>query len=396
LYALERLAVGEKSRVGRWLPAFLWLACGAVVLVRSWLSLTRPFGRRMDDLQVYAGSIDGLFAGGSLYDYRFPATGAPFTYPPFGGLALSPIALFDVYTLMVVWTVATIVAIASLVVLLDRQPGVHRHLPRGTSRPVLMLLFFASAPIASNLRYGQISFFVILAVLLDCLRVMPARFTGVATGIAAAVKLTPLIFVPYFWLSGQRRAAITATGTFVACTALAWLLLPSDSTLFWFTKIFDVDGMGAIEIGGNQSLNAALLRLDVPHSVREVLVAVVGGAIVLAALIRGARAWRNDQPLVAAGVVGAAGLVFSPVSWNHHQSWLLLAALVPVSARPLRNLAWASLVAALMILPVTSLDFLPGGIMFGNARLLLAIAVASVVPFVAVKVRANASRVPAG
>jgi alpha-1,2-mannosyltransferase len=231
------------------------------------------------------------------------------------------------------------------------------------------------------LRFGQVSVLVVLAVLADALGVVRPRFAGVATGVAAAVKLTPLVFVPYYWLSGRRRVAAVATGTFVACTGLAWAVLPYDSVRFWTERIFDTGGLGALATGGNQSLNGALLRLHVAAPVRLAVLATVGTAVVVVALVRASRAWRHGEPLAGAVVVGAAGLVFSPISWTHHQVWLVLAALLPVSARRQWNLAWAAFVAATMVLPVTSV----GGVLFGNARLLLAVAVACAVPFVAVR-----------
>ena len=62
-------------------------------------------------------------------------------------------------------------------------------------------------------------------------------------------------------------------------------------------------------------------------------------------------------------IVGVAGVVLSPVSWTHHQIWLVLAVLLPMGV-PARLLT-----LAVMILPVTA----PGGPVLENARLLLAV-----------------------
>jgi uncharacterized membrane protein len=42
-------------------------------------------------------------------------------------------------------------------------------------------------------------------------------------GLAAAVKLTPLAFVPSLVLIGRRRAALTSIATFVGCAPLRGL-----------------------------------------------------------------------------------------------------------------------------------------------------------------------------
>ncbi|HEX8629526.1 MAG TPA: glycosyltransferase 87 family protein [Catenuloplanes sp.] len=380
----------------RWAPVLLWVAAGCVASLQAWGGLRRPFVDRLSDLQVYLGSVRQLHDGGSLYDFAAAATGAPFTYPPFAGLVFSPLVLVPFQVVAVAWSAATIAVVALLAVAVVRRSELRggpadRWLPAG-----LALALFASAPLSSNLRFGQISVFLIALILVDALRLVPDRFVGVATGVAAAVKLTPLIFVPYLWFSGQRRAAVTATGTFLGCSAAAWLVLPGDSVRFWFTELLNVNRVGNIHTGGNQSLNGALLRWDVPDRARSVLVALVGGAVVVMALVRAVRAVRNDRPLAAAVIVGAAGLVFSPVSWTHHQVWLVLAAVVAVGVGRRAVVGWAAFVLAVMVLPVTSVGAtLPGGEITGNARLWLAIAVAAAVPFVAVR-RESGPRVASG
>ena len=49
---------------------------------------------------------------------------------------------------------------------------------------------------------------MLLALVLVDLGYDLGRWRGVAIGVAAGVKLTPLIFIPYLWLIGRRRAAI--------------------------------------------------------------------------------------------------------------------------------------------------------------------------------------------
>jgi hypothetical protein len=49
--------------------------------------------------------------------------------------------------------------------------------------------------------------FVVLLALADAVGAVPSRWRGVLVGIAAAVKLTPLLFVVFFLLAGRRREA---------------------------------------------------------------------------------------------------------------------------------------------------------------------------------------------
>jgi alpha-1,2-mannosyltransferase len=82
--------------------------------------------------------------------------------------------------------------------------------------------------------------------------------------------------------------------------------------------------------------------------------------------------------------------VLSPVSWTHHQIWLVLAALLPVRGPAWIRPAWTMLVLAVMVLPVTAL----GTPLWSNARLLLAVAVAAAVPLAIAEAPRVAGRAP--
>ena len=45
-------------------------------------------------------------------------------------------------------------------------------------------------------------------------------------GIATALKLTPGVFGVYLWITGRRRAAVTALIAFATCTVLAAVVIP--------------------------------------------------------------------------------------------------------------------------------------------------------------------------
>ena len=64
------------------------------------------------------------------------------------------------------------------------------------------------------------------------------RFKGIATGLAAGIKLTPLVFIPYLLLTRKWRAAAVTTGSFVFTIVLGFLILPRDSKDWWFNGLF--------------------------------------------------------------------------------------------------------------------------------------------------------------
>jgi alpha-1,2-mannosyltransferase len=356
-------------RVARWLPAAVLAALTTLA------ALARRPPDRLADLHVYVGAVSGLRQHHSLYDF-ITADGAPFTYPPFAGLVLLPLAHLPEWPIGIAWTLAKVAVVAALAVLTAR-PAQAWFPPaaRPWLAPGLAAALFASAPVSSDLRFGQVSVVLATLVLADLTLPRPARYRGVLTGLAAAVKLTPLIFLPLLWLARSRRAALTGVAACAAATALAWAVLPGDSLRFWGTEIWRVSRLGHITTGGNQSFNGALLRLGLAGTPRALLTLAVAALVGCLALGRGARAARAGDWLSATVVVGAASVVISPVSWTHHQVWLVLAAVLPVRGPTAARVAWPVLVLAVMILPVLAL---PGPL--GNLRLLLAVAVATAVP----------------
>lgn len=343
---LDRQSPARVGTVGNgWLPALL------VAVVTGYAVLTRPPGPRLADLDVYLGAVTGLRHGESLYD--FILGNAPFTYPPFAGLVMVPLTGVPKTGLQVLWTLATIATVVLIGRLTDSRKA-----------PLIALALFLSAPVSSDMRYGQVSLFLGLLVLVDVLR-PPGRAHGVLIGLAAAIKLTPLIFIPMLWLGGRRRAAVTATATFLACGMAAAAILPADSWRYWTSEVRDVDRLGFIDSVGNQSLNGALIRLGSDAPVRQGLALLLGGLVVLVALARARKLATAGNWTAATVVVGAASVVLSPVSWTHHQVWLVLGAFLARSA----VIRVAGL--AVMILPATAF--------WGEARLLWAIALAAFV-----------------
>lgn len=349
--------------------ALSWCLVALVAAFASHLTLSRPGSLRMSDLGVYLGAVDGLRHGASLYDFM-SAGNAPFTYPPFAGLLFRPLTRAPMVPLHVGWTLGTVATVVAVCVLLTRS----LRMPRRA--PLLAALLLISAPVASNLKYGQVSVALAALVLADVCILRRGRFHGTLIGVAAAIKLTPLIFIPMLWFGGRRAAAVTATATFVACVALGWAALPDDSLRYWGIEMWRVSRLGYITSVGNQSLNGALMRFGLDATVRSAAVLLVGGAVAAVAMRRAARLGRRGDWLSATVVTGAASVVLSPVSWTHHQVWLVLAVLLPVAGAARLRRAWKLGVAAVMLLPVTAI----GSPVCSNARLLTAVVVACLLP----------------
>jgi alpha-1,2-mannosyltransferase len=166
------------------------------------------------------------------------------------------------------------------------------------------------------------------------------RTPGVATGLAAGIKLTPLIFVVYLLLTRRIRAAVTAAATFAATIIVGQILLPAQSRAFWLDGAFaNPSRVGNPANPSNQSLSGAIARLAGGLD-------GVRGWWLAAALLTGlagiaVATWAHRRGHRLAGVVCCAvtGLLVSPFSWSHHWVWVV-PLLIGLIATAWRRRSW--------------------------------------------------------
>jgi alpha-1,2-mannosyltransferase len=351
----------------------VWSIFGIVAVVSSLLVMHRPTWDRLSDLHIYYGAARTVQAGRPLYEYG-AENGGPFTYPPFAALLLRPITALPEAAVQVMWlalTCAAIAAIATAVGGAITTAPRHRQLViAGVACAVLV-----SAPAQSNLRFGQVSIFIVLLAVVDGVGLTPARYRGILVGVAAAIKLTPLLFVVYFLLARRYRDGGRAVAAFAICATLAAVALPADSWTYWTGTMLETSRIGNLASLGNQSLHGMLMRVGVAPGTLPVLWAVLIAIICGTALLRARRIELDGQPVRAAVLVGCATVAASPVSWTHHQVWTVLAAMLMIAAQgTLRRIAGAVLLLV-MILSLGALlsevSTFPGlQFLFENARAL--------------------------
>ncbi|TMQ96175.1 DUF2029 domain-containing protein [Actinomadura soli] len=344
--------------------------------------LRGPEGLRgLDDLEVYLGAVESFRHHHGLYAFRTTSIGDAFTYPPFAALPIMPLTFVPYGLAAVLWTIICIACVIMIAVVGGKY--VARKWPycvlqdAAISSGLIFTAVAVSAPLASNLRFGQISILLSALVVADLLCLSRTRAAGVLVGIAAAIKLTPLIFIPFLWLAGRRQAAVVALATFTACTVATLAIMPRETEKFWLSVVFQGSTVHAFTSSGNISLDASLQRLGLHGHTHKVAWAILCLVVLAAALRRAALASRAGDQFAAVVIIGAASLVVSPISWTHHQIWLVLVAFAVVrwpewrlfAHRGMAQVAWMAAVLSTMTLSVA------------EVRPLLAIAVATLVPF---------------
>lgn len=290
------------------------LVAGATIVVAVFLA-TIPTFRHFFDLGVYRGAVRyWLIDSGDLYDYRYQDTEYGFTYPPFAALALSPLAI----TSWPVAIAASVVLNAGAVALLIRWYFVpilqRRGWPVWTPCALMFLGFLLFEPSRDTFSYGQVN---LLLLVLVCSDLRNRRLAGAGIGLAAAIKLTPVVFIGYLILSRQYRQAATAIVTATSATVLALVIAPEASVEFWTDAVWDTNRIGKLYQVSNQSLRGVVARLDAPPTLW--LAAV---ALVVAYWCWWVRS-RKPDPLTGFAVTGVIACLVSPITWVHHLVWLI-------------------------------------------------------------------------
>jgi len=285
------------------------------------------------DLGVYVRLGGRYIFTSHLYSFGLPNTSLLFTYPPFAALVFAPWhRMFStVNSVQTAWTMCNLAALIGVLVLSVRtvKPDLGRtstwRLALVLSLPALLL-----NPVLVTIGFGQVNLVVTLLVMWDLLserRIGPWKAPlGVATGLAAAVKLTPILFVPYLILTRRPRGALNCVTTFAVCELVAFLLSPTSSIAYWTRDLFKPDRAGSLSFVGNQNLTAVIERFNhgvLPDiSLVPVLIVAAAAGLWLAAL-----AHRRSSPMLGVLICAATGLLVSPVSWVHHMVWVVPAIL---------------------------------------------------------------------
>jgi alpha-1,2-mannosyltransferase len=343
------------------LSAIGWVALGVAVAFCVHY-LTRAATAYLLDLDVYRDATEVAWAGGDLYGLRYTDVGLPYLYPPFAVLFLTPLVWVSQAGAQVIWTLITLASVVLYAVVCVWNFAADRY---HTWTVYLVTIAFALVmePTESNINFGQVNILLAAFLVLDISARTGRLPQGVLTGVAAAVKLTPLLVAVYYLVTRRVRPALWTIGSFVACSALAAAVFPKISWIYWTGTFLEADRVGVAYIS-NQSINAALQRaLDDPDLARLGWLAL-GGLCALAVLIVAHHLF-GTYPHLTDALVLAAILLVSPISWTAH--WILILPLLLVAVFPdapavlLRVLAGALALALLygVVRPTETAQSLP-------------------------------------
>jgi alpha-1,2-mannosyltransferase len=172
---------------------------------------------------------------------------------------------------------------------------------------------------------------------------------GILVGLAAAIKVTPIILIPYLFLTRQSRSGMRAIAAFAGAALLATAFNASTSWSYWTHYIRDPQRAGMLSWIGNQGVLGATERM-LGHTVTTPTTFAIVVSVGVVGLVIAAGAYRRSSPVLGLLVVEATESLASPVSWSHHFIWvvLLVAWLALAADRP-RYGEWYALGVAVVL-----------------------------------------------
>jgi len=330
------------------------LGGSTVSLLVVWVLTTIISAVNPVDFLVYRYGSAAALAGKNIYDSNLvgpmmPAEGLPFTYTPFAALTLLPTNVFPPITAFVVWSLLTM-ALLARVIWRCTPPG-----PSHVRRALIALTLSGfSIVVANHIIFGQINILLMTLCLADITRSPHSRLgrfvpPGVLVGVAAAIKLTPALFIVYFAVTRQWQRMWWSMAAAATCTLAAATIYPAATRTFFAETVWHlsdkVDLGGLFATSGNNSIQGALAYFNV-HPLLAALLAMGAGAL---GILVAHATYARGRTLDAAVIVGITACLVSPVSWLHH--WVyLVPALVILSAHRSRNSRRFASVASLVIL----------------------------------------------
>ncbi len=177
------------------------------------------------DLQIYLDSAERLRHGQSLYEvrYSFPERASDFElqylYPPALAALLAPVSFIPRPTLILLWQLGLVAALTASAVILSRL--VCSTIPNAAQRlsPLIVFPFLAFwPPTLDGILWGQVNGYILLLLVGAAYSATcrDDRASGIAVGLAAALKGTPIVLAIPLLVHRRWRALAWCVGAGIA------------------------------------------------------------------------------------------------------------------------------------------------------------------------------------
>ncbi len=289
------------------------------------------------DLRIYTDAVRWWTGGRDLYDYGRPDPvmgSLGFPSPPFAAVVLAPLAWMPFNLVIAIYVTISGLSLVLVTYLVTAPLADRFSQPRWYVLGLALPLVSWLEPVRETFTFGQINVILVLLVVADLLVAVPraSRLAGVGIGLAAAIKLTPAIFIGYLLITRRWRPGLTAIATAVGATGLAAAVNWHGSWRFWTSELWDARRVGHLEHIPNQSLLGALARFAAPAPPNRLVWAVLVLVVLGFGLWRARRAALRGNELAGLTLAAFTGALVCPITWTHHLIWFIPALVLLIDA----------------------------------------------------------------
>ncbi|SDY18222.1 Protein of unknown function [Micromonospora pattaloongensis] len=350
----SRLAPVRRMTRGIDLRTVVRLGIVAGAFYAAWLAI-QTFGRPYNffDMKIYHGAVVWWAGGNDLYEFIAPLTTLGFTYPPFAGLVMLPMAALPTEAAGWVNVAASLAALAVVLAALLRPIADRLGWSRWFAVALAVPLATAIEPVRETLGYGQVNLLLFALIMADLVALrwrarggarreetagllrrfwLSGAWAGAGVGLATSIKLTPALFIVYFVVTKQWRAALTAVGTAFGVTVGTFLVAGRESATYFTSVLWQTERVGAADMTPNQSLAGVLARLYDSIETPGLLWLSFALLMLALGLSRASHAHADGDELTAFTLIGLTANVISPISWSHHLVFVIPAIVVLADA----------------------------------------------------------------
>jgi alpha-1,2-mannosyltransferase len=309
-------------------PSFVLQAVSVGAAFAIYVVVLSQSGLAHQDLGAYLGAARDLLHGQPLYTvflhhpFPDPTLRPAYIYPPVFALLVAPLGLLPDPVASFDWLLIGQAALAGAVVIVVR-----RWRPRGWALTALLCATLTFYPLWVDAVQGQANLLILFLVTAGIVGILDGRpRAGAALGVAAALKLTPVLLLVWLLVDRRFRASAWMLAGMAAMTGLGALFRFSD-TLVFFGQVMPALA-GGTAYYANQSLAGMVRRILTPNPYTQPWVVVPWAFLLIALLALGLTGWwfwrtRGQSPLVRSFAFIPLLPLLSAVTWPHHLVILL-------------------------------------------------------------------------
>jgi alpha-1,2-mannosyltransferase len=276
------------------------------------------------DLTVYTeGGHLALHDPAELYRWHWQDhPGIQYTYTPFAALIFAVGSVLPFHLLMAGMVLLGLISLAATVWIAFRSLGLRSRSLLGAALLLGGVALWLE-PVQRALFLGQVELALMALVVWDLCQDDRRWWKGAGTGLAAAIKLVPLLLIVYLLFTRKFRAAAVVAATFVVTIGIGFVFLPHESAKFWQPGYFlNASRTGFVGTTANQSLRGLITRLAGSVHLGGDIWLPVALVVGVAGLAAAAVLYRRGLEFEGLMLAYLTLLLDSPISWDHHWVWV--------------------------------------------------------------------------